>query len=169
MDHHKIYPLAIMLLFATLACSLRDAAEEVLTQPPSQEPTTVFVTATNEPVPTEAEPTAPADSNISTEPNIKNDSQSFSDAISYPNGDTKDQVSVRAVGFDSITTSGDMTYTLTCSGKGVGSVQVFGGGPCNNTWTDFYTDGSYQETIRISLQSGGNAYVSWTLVIPANS
>lgn len=111
---------------------------------------------------------APTDSHISTEVNIKDDTQTHSGVISYPDGDNLDQVHVRVVGFDSVTTSGNITYTLTCNGEGLANVQVHNG-QCNDTWTEFYTDDSYQETIRVYLESGGSAYINWTLIISANN
>lgn len=113
--------------------------------------------------------TAPSDSDISTDVNIKNDAKSYNGVISYPDGDTIDQIYVHIVGFDSITTSGDVSFTLTCSGEGAGNVKVFGGGSCNNTWTKFFTNDSDQQLIRVYLDSGGSAYVNWTLVISANN
>ena len=113
--------------------------------------------------------TAPPDSNISTELNIKNGVINESGAISYPEGDTQDQVFIKVVGFDSVTTSGNASFTLTCTGEGVEYVQVFGGGDCNETWEEFFTDDSDQETIRVYLESGSNAYVTWTLIVSANN
>lgn len=113
--------------------------------------------------------TAPSDSDITTDVNIKNDAKSYNGVISYPNGDTIDQIYVHIVGFDSVTTSGDVSFTLTCSGEGAGNVKVFGGGSCNNTWTKFFTNDSDQQLIRVYLDSGGSAYVNWTLVISANN
>jgi hypothetical protein len=113
--------------------------------------------------------TAPSDSNISTELNIKNGVVNESGVISYPNGDTMDQVYIKVVGFDSVTTSGDASITLTCTGDGVGNVQVFGGGGCNQTWDKFFTNDSDQYTMRVSLESGSNAYVNWTLIVSANN
>jgi hypothetical protein len=113
--------------------------------------------------------TAPSDSNISDTLNIKNDSKFYSDVISYPSGDTEDQVYINIQGFDSITTSGYVNYSLNCTGTGVANVIVTGGGDCNSAWSEFYTNDSHQETIRIYLNSGGNAYVEWTLVASANN
>ena len=115
--------------------------------------------------------TAPSDSNISTELNIKNGVVNENGVISYPNGDNQDQVFIKVVGFDSVTTSGDASFTLTCSGQGVENVQVFslGGGDCNETWDDFFTNDSDQVTIRVYLESGSNAYVNWTLIVSANN
>ncbi|MGD8604603.1 MAG: SH3 domain-containing protein [Anaerolineales bacterium] len=113
--------------------------------------------------------TAPSDSNISDTLNIKNDSKFYNDVISYPSGDTQDQVYINIQGFDSITTSGYVNYSLNCTGTGVANVVVTGGGDCNSAWTEFYTNDSHQETIKIYLDSGSNAYVEWTLVVSANN
>ncbi len=113
--------------------------------------------------------TAPADEHFSTELNIKNDVQTFQGVISYPEGDSLDQVFIKIDGFDGVVTSGEVSFTLTCSGEGVGNAKVFGGGTCNDTWTEFVTNDSDQETIRVYLDSGGYAYVSWTLIVSANN
>lgn len=118
---------------------------------------------------------APSDSDITTDINIKNDAKSFNGVISYPNGDSTDRVYVRAVGFDSTKHSGNIIFSLTCSGDGVANVKVqdvgntTSGSPgCNKTWTNFFGNDSDRDTIKIYFNSGsGN--VNWTLVISANN
>lgn len=113
--------------------------------------------------------TAPSDSNISTNVNIKDNNQVRSGVISNPDGDTQDQLFIKIVGFDSITTSGTVLFAPTRTGEGVANVKVFGGDGCNDSWTQFFTNDSDQQTIRIYLDSGGSAYVNWTLVILADN
>ncbi|MCW5875653.1 MAG: SH3 domain-containing protein [Anaerolineales bacterium] len=114
---------------------------------------------------------APPDSNISVSANIKNQSSTHSDVISYPDGDNQDRVTVNVSGFDSVTTSGELRFTLTCTGQGVANVKVTAvtsnGGTvaCNNSWTAFFTNVSTNHTITILLDSGPAAYVNWTLLI----
>ncbi|MCW5878499.1 MAG: SH3 domain-containing protein [Anaerolineales bacterium] len=114
---------------------------------------------------------APADSNISVSANIKNQSSTHTGEISYPEGDAQDRVVVNVSGFDSNTTSGELRFTLTCTGQGVANVKVTaistnGGTPaCNNTWTAFFTNVSTNHNITILLDSGAAAYVNWTLLI----
>ncbi|MCW5874196.1 MAG: SH3 domain-containing protein [Anaerolineales bacterium] len=114
---------------------------------------------------------APADSNISVDANIKNQSSTHSDVISYPDGDTQDRVAVRVSGFDSNTTSGELRFTLTCTGTGVGNVKVTavssngGNVGCNSTWTAFFTNVNTNHNITILLDNGPAAYVNWTLLI----
>lgn len=112
---------------------------------------------------------APSDSDIQTEVNVKNDAQSFNDEISYPDGDTTDRVSIRVVGFDGGTSSGYLNFTLTCSGEGVGNVEVSGDGDCNDNWSRIFYYDNYNYTITIKLDSGGSANVNWNLVISANN
>jgi|GEM_PF-4123424 len=101
---------------------------------------------------------------VSTEVNIKGGSVSFSGAVSYPNGDTTDTVSYRVTGFDSVTTSGTLSITVTCSGTGVEFISV-NPGSCNGTSSQFHTNDSDQGRITISLTGGDGAYVNWTVVI----
>lgn len=112
---------------------------------------------------------APSDSDIKTEVNIKNDAQSFNGVISYPDGDTTDRIYIRVVGFDSGTNSGYLNFTLTCSGDGVGNVDVSGDGDCNDNWSRIFYYDNYNYTITIKLESGDSAYVNWNLVISASN
>jgi hypothetical protein len=119
---------------------------------------------------------APADSDIVTALNIKNDTKTFNGVISYPDGDASDRVFINVSGFDSITTSGNVTLTATCSGTGVGAVKVSSVGnttsgtpACNSTWVNFTGNESNQITVRFYLDSGGGAYVNWTLIVSANN
>jgi hypothetical protein len=111
---------------------------------------------------------APSDKDISTSVSVKNGSASYSGEISYPNGDTEDKVTVKPTGFDSIKTSGNLIFTLTCSGgnakvKYTGGSVTNGSPGCNKTWTVFVTNVSASSTVRIYLDSNGS--VNWNLVI----
>ncbi len=127
---------------------------------------TTDATPTLEETPTTAGDVAAPDSDLSIEVNIKNGAGSYSSDISYPDGDTTDAIFVRIVGFDSVTTSGDVTYTLTCVGTGVAYVQTNEGG-CNQSWTVFYTNDSDTDRFTFELTDAG--YVTWTLVVSANN
>jgi uncharacterized protein YraI len=114
--------------------------------------------------------TAPSDNDEKVDVNVKGDSKSLNGAVSYPDGDTTDTIFVDVGGFDSVKTSGNVTYTLTCSGgdpkvTSVGGAIKNGSPGCNKTWTVFYTNDSDKETIKIKMESNG--YVNWTLVISA--
>jgi hypothetical protein len=116
--------------------------------------------------------TAPSDSDISVTISIKNGNFNRSDAVSYPNGDGGDKVFVRVNGFDSVKTSGNIIYTLTCSSTGAAPTIKYVGGSvtngtpgCNSTWTVFYTNVSYNGTVTIT--QGSDGYTTWTLVAAA--
>lgn len=118
------------------------------------------------------EQVAPPDSDISVTLNIKTGSFTKADAVSYPNGDTTDKVFVKVNGFDSVKTSGDAIYTLTCNSTGgtptvthVGGAIKSGSASCNSTWRVFYTNVSTQSTI--TIQQGSNGYTTWTLFASA--
>jgi uncharacterized protein YraI len=115
------------------------------------------------------------DNETSTEINIKNGNVSHSGNISYPDGDRQDTVFYRVVGFDSVTTSGDVNYTVTCTGPGAEFARVSttanasGGSPCPRSGTNFHTDDSDQGRLTIYLEGGEGAYVTWTVVLTANN
>lgn len=113
--------------------------------------------------------TAPSDNDIQAKINIKNGNFTQSGAVSYPDGDTTDKIFVTVEGFDSVKTSGNIIYTLTCTG-GTPTVKAVGGAVngsvgCNKTWTVFYTNVSNKETITITQESGG--LTNWTLIATA--
>ena len=113
---------------------------------------------------------ASSDKDISTSVSIKNGSATYSGEISYPNGDDTDNIYVKPTGFDSVKTSGNLIFTLTCSG-GNAKVKYNGGSVksgspgCNKTWTVFFTNDSANGNLKIYLDNPG--YVNWTLVISA--
>ncbi len=118
--------------------------------------------------------TAPADSDISTTINIKNGSINYSGEISYPEGDSVDKVYVKVNGFDSITTSGNVVYSLTCSSNGsppsithIGGSVISGVVGCNSSWTVFYTNDS--DTSTLTIQQESSAYATWSLFASANN
>lgn len=115
--------------------------------------------------------TAPSDNDIKAKVNIKNGNLNLSDVVSYPSGDGTDKIFITVNGFDSVKTSGKVIYTLTCSG-GTPTVKAVGGSVtgsvgCNKTWTVFYTNVSYQETITIT--QGSDGYTNWTLIASASN
>ncbi|MCB2202664.1 SH3 domain-containing protein [bacterium] len=117
---------------------------------------------------------APSDSDISTTLNIKSGNLSKSGEISYPDGDSVDEVFVQVNGFDSITTSGEAVYFLNCSSTGsppsitfIGGSVVDGVVACNSSWTVFYTNDS--DTSTITIQQESNAYATWQLNASANN
>jgi hypothetical protein len=115
---------------------------------------------------------APSDSDLVVDVNIKSHTSSHQGVISYPDGDSMDRVHVNVSGFDSVTTSGDVQFTLTCSGPGLGDVIVMEGSTsraCNSTWTNFFTNVSNSRQLTIKLESGSGAYVNWTLILSANN
>jgi uncharacterized protein YraI len=140
----------------------------------TQEPGT---TPTDEPTEEPVGQTAPPDGDpvYNLELNFKsNDTRTVSDVISYPNGDTTDRVRYEVKGFDSVTFAAESTVTLVCTGPGAENARVhFGAGngpgvPCNGA-TRTFNHGEFTaiEQFIIFLDSGDNAYVTWTAVISA--
>jgi uncharacterized protein YraI len=111
---------------------------------------------------------APSDKDIKASVSIKNGSDTQNSEISYPDGDTTDRVTITPTGFDSNKTSGNLIFTLTCSG-GTAKVNYNGGSVksgspgCNKTWTVFVTNDSSYSNLKIYLDSPG--YVNWTLIV----
>jgi hypothetical protein len=136
---------------------------------PTDQPTTAPPTATEA-----VQQVAPADSAFFVDVNIKDGQATLSDFVSYPDGDTEDEVFWNIVGFDSITTAGNLQVIITCTGDGAGSVTFFSGGStyaCGDTFSQFVTNDSDSGLIRVTATSGDNTYVQYTLLFlgtPAN-
>ena len=113
---------------------------------------------------------APSDSTIIKSVSIKNGNISASSAVSYPDGDTEDRVVIKPTGFDSSKKSGNLSFSLTCSG-GTAKVTYNGGSVtngsagCNKGWTVFFTNVSADGNLKIYLESPG--YVDWQLTVNA--
>jgi hypothetical protein len=111
---------------------------------------------------------APSDKDIKASVNIKNGSDTQDGEISFPDGDTTDRVTITPTGFDSNKTSGNLIFTLTCSG-GTAKVNYNGGSVksgspgCNKTWAVFVTNDSSYSNLKIYLDSPG--YVHWILIV----
>lgn len=119
--------------------------------------------------------TAPPDSDpvYNFELNFKNnETRTVSDVISYPNGDTTDRVRYEVKGFDSVTFAAESTVTLVCTGPGAENAKVhFGAGngpgvPCNGA-TRTFNHGEFTDVgqFTVFLDSGTDAYVTWTAVV----
>ena len=67
--------------------------------------------------PTTSAPVAPPDNDYQVQLD-RNNGGSFSQVISYPDGDTSDRISVRVANFDSVNTFARFNVTLVCSGTG---------------------------------------------------
>ncbi len=108
--------------------------------------------------------------------NIKGGQAQASGAVSYPQGDTIDTVTYRVVGFDSVTTSGNVTVTILCSGTaaGLAFANTSGGGgggrSCGSAvvGTNFHTNDSDTGRVSISLTEGDNVFVGWTVILNAS-
>jgi hypothetical protein len=113
-------------------------------------------------------PTAPPDSDYQVQLD-RNNGGSFTQVISYPEGDTTDRISARVSNFDSVNTFARFNVTLVCSGTGTEFVRwgenqntnVQCGGNLELT----FTNDSNQRFLNVTLPGGsGPAYVSYTLV-----
>jgi hypothetical protein len=115
------------------------------------------------------DPSSLIDIDIFTSVSIKDGNESYEGKISFPGGDTSDDIYVKPIGFDSEKTSGSLTFTLTCSGRGKAKVNYKGGkvesgSPgCGETWTVYVINGSPDSQITIRLDASGE--VDWALTV----
>ncbi|MFW5691525.1 MAG: SH3 domain-containing protein [Chloroflexota bacterium] len=128
-------------------------------------------TSTPSPPPTQAAQTAPPDDNYRITVDRDNGG-TFSQVISYPDGDTSDQIEINM----SLEQTGpnsqrDVSVTLGCSGTGIENVsftrssinaQRFG---CGDTITFRYTFGFASQRYYVFIDSGSPSYVTYTLNI----
>ncbi len=129
------------------------------TQPPVQ-PTS--------PPPTEAPAqVAPPDSSFFVDVSVKNGQATVSDAVSYPDGDTQDEIFWNIIDFDSVTTAGDLEVIITCTGTGTENVTFFSGGSnfsCGDIISRIVTNDSDSGLIRVTAVSGTGTLVNYSLL-----
>lgn len=123
---------------------------------------------TNAPAPTQAPdtPTAPADNATHRFDVNRNSGGSFSEVISYPNGDTTDRIEM-VVNLDSVTTSRNITITLNCNGTGTQNVTLSLNNNtvgCGQSITARYNREQPRGYYTVAINSGGPSYVNYTLV-----
>ena len=116
-----------------------------------------------------SDPSIPVDSDVFTSASVKDGNASYEGKISFPGGDSSDEIYVKPVGFDSTVTSGNLSFTLTCAGRGKAKVNYKGGAVksgspgCGETWTVYVVNGSPDSHITIHLDDGGE--VNWILSV----
>ena len=193
----KLKPVSLAicgLLIATLACNISTPQG-----PPASEPeiVTIIATATTlgpleaptESAPVEQSPTIPvsenenstsadsgetgtttsADGNIFSSVSIKNGDTSIDGHVAYPGINASVEIFVKPIGFDNVKTSGNLIFTMTCSGQGKAKVNYKGGiiksgSPgCGETWTIYVINGSPDSQITIHLDANGD--INWTLSV----
>jgi hypothetical protein len=183
-----MYLAAGMLLAISLACNLPsqpgpatstpDMRNIVATQTGSQPtksfpdetpgPTATITDAENDSASGE-EPTITADGDIFDTVNIKDGNEAYEGKISFPEGDSSDEIQIKPVGFDSTVTSGSLVFTLTCSGEGNVKVNYRGGAiesgssGCGESWTVAVVTGSADSQITIRLDDRGE--IDWRLTV----
>ena len=114
----------------------------------------------------------PGDSDIFADVSIKNGSASFEGEISFPGGDTSDEINIKPIDFDNVTTSGSLIFTLICSGEGNAKVNYRGGAvkdgkpACGETWTVLVVNNSPDSHITIHLDNKGE--VNWKLSVKSS-
>ena len=187
-----------MLLAATLACNISSPQQESSDSVPGVAVTeTQPVDASAESNNAEIAPTAdssstnsaetenPGDSSSSetggsdlsiTESNdirtsisIKNGNETYEGNVSFPGNNTSDTITIKPVDFDDTKTSGQLVFSLACSGQGKAKVNYKGGAVrsgapgCGETWTVQVVNGSPDSHISIRLDANGD--VNWSLSV----
>ncbi len=100
---------------------------------------------------------------------VKNGNEFYEGHIAFPGSDTSDEIYIKPVGFDSVKTSGNLVFTLTCSGRGKAKVNYKGGAVttgepgCGETWTVSVINGSPDSHITVHLDDSGD--INWTLTV----
>jgi hypothetical protein len=100
---------------------------------------------------------------------IKNGNQIYEGNVSFPGNNTNDEITIKPIDFDSTKASGQLVFTLSCSGRGRAKVNYKGGAVrsgapgCDETWTVHVIDGSPDSHISIRLDASGD--VNWTLSV----
>ena len=194
-----IYLAVGMMLVATLACNLStpkgptaptsEAAAAVVTT--TEEP----VNNSNTEVPPDVKPSptssssgessgsesgTPEGSTSGLDPNaltddiftsvsIKNGKESYEGKIAFPGTDTSDEIQVKPTDLDGEGASGNLTFSLNCSGRGKAKVgykggMVVSGTPgCGETWTIYVINGSPDSQISLRLDATGA--IDWSLTV----
>ncbi len=149
------------------------------TQPPapSEGPTLTYTPTSEAPtatlIPTATSmPEAPADSDPHTLNADRDTGGTFSQVISYPNGDTSDRVVIRVnlaqFGDDSART---VNVQLSCSGTGTQNVRFTRTSPnaqqynCGDTISFRYAYPQSEQTYYVFITSGEASYVNYTLTV----
>ena len=110
-----------------------------------------------------------SDGDVTASVSIKNGSATYNGQITFPGKDTSDEIYIKPVDFDSTKTSGNLNFTLTCSGRGKAKVNYKGGAitsgspGCGETWTAYVIVGSPDSHITIHLDATGQ--IDWTLSV----
>ncbi|HYO88826.1 MAG TPA: SH3 domain-containing protein, partial [Candidatus Limnocylindrales bacterium] len=99
----------------------------------------------------------------------RNNGGSFSQAISYPDGDTSDRIIVSVANFDSVNNFAQFNVTLVCNGTGAEFVRwgenLNTNTQCGGNLTLTLNNESNQRFLNVTLPSGsGPALVNYTLV-----
>lgn len=140
------------------------------TQPADTQPAPTM-TATHTPTEVTAQ-TAPPDDAYFVDINIKGGQATHSDAVSYPNGDTEDEVFWNISGFDSVTQSGDLQIIISCDGEGLSNVVFTMANAtysCGDVIDRFVTDDSDSGLIRVTATGGSDIYVTYTILFIGSS
>lgn len=143
-------------------------------QQPTQQPTepagpTATPPATATPPPTETSaPVAPPDNQTHRFDVHRDNGGTFSEYVSYPDGDTTDRIEMR-VGLDSVNSSRNVTITLNCNGSGTQNLYMTLTSPnaqrygCGQSITTRYS-APYGTGYYYVFMDGGPGYVNYTLV-----
>ena len=106
---------------------------------------------------------------IFTSISVKNGNESYEGNIAFPGTDTSDEIHVKPIDLEGEEATGNLTFTLNCSGRGKAKVGYKGGmivsgvPGCGETWTIYVIHGSPDSQISIRLDATGA--IDWTLTV----
>jgi hypothetical protein len=100
---------------------------------------------------------------------IKKGNKTYEGNVSFPGSNTNDDITIKPTDFDNSESSGQLVFTLTCSGRGRAKINYKGGAVrdgapgCGETWTVQIINGSPDSHISIRLDASGD--IDWTLSV----
>lgn len=136
------------------------------TPPPPPPPTATFT-------PTSAVQTAPPDADSLNWTLDRNAGGQFSDAVSFPSGDTTDRIRVTVDGLNNQPPNNfrRFQFTLVCTGTNTQNLGWGTGGPsagtglsCGGSLQQVFTNDSNQLFINVRITSGDPSYVQYTII-----
>jgi len=126
------------------------------------------VQATPSYTPTTAVQTAPIDNEPLDFQIHRDNGGSFSNSISYPEGDYRDRIGTE-INLDQVNSSRTVLFTLSCSGTGTGNVTFHRGSPnagsvaCGQSISWRFAAPYRTEDFYVQIQSGSASYVNYTI------
>lgn len=140
------------------------ASNDTSNPPPQPTATTVVPAATA----TTAVQIAPVDADPLAFDVHRDNGGTFSNTVSYPDGDTRDRI-ITEVNLDSVNSSREVQFILSCNGTGTQNVTFHRGSPnaggvgCGQSITWRYAAPYRTQPLYVQIQGGDTSYVAYTI------